>query len=108
FAAVRTPDPLNFADSQTYAERLAEAREKSGSREAVWTGSARLGGHNVIVAVSDFRFIGGSMGFAVGQRVAEAMDQARDAEVPFIAVTCSGGARMQEGMVSLIQMSKTA
>ncbi len=108
FAAVRTPDPLNFADSQTYAERLAEAREKSGGREAVWTGSARLGGHNVIVAVSDFRFIGGSMGFAVGQRVAEAMDQARDAELPFIAVTCSGGARMQEGMVALIQMSKTA
>lgn len=108
FAAVRTPDPLKFSDSQSYPERLAETREQTGGREAVWTGSARLGGQSVIVAVSDFRFIGGSMGFAVGERVAEAMDEARDAEVPFIAVTCSGGARMQEGMVALMQMAKTA
>ncbi|MSP22194.1 MAG: acetyl-CoA carboxylase carboxyl transferase subunit beta [Dehalococcoidia bacterium] len=108
FAAVRTPDPLHFSDSQAYTERLAETREQTGGREAVWTGSARLGGQNVIVAVSDFRFIGGSMGFAVGERVTEAMAEARDAEVPFIAVTCSGGARMQEGMVALLQMAKTA
>ena len=108
FAGVRTPDPLLFADSQPYPQRLAEARERSGGREAVWTGSARLGGQAVIVAVSDFRFIGGTMGFAVGERVAEAMDEARNAEVPFVAVTCSGGARMQEGMIALVQMSKTA
>ncbi|MEZ4502604.1 MAG: carboxyl transferase domain-containing protein [Dehalococcoidia bacterium] len=108
FAGVRTPDPLRFADSQPYPERLAEARERSGGREAVWTGSARIGGQPVIVAVSDFKFIGGSMGFAVGERVAEAMDEARKAHVPFVAVTCSGGARMQEGMIALVQMSKTA
>jgi acetyl-CoA carboxylase carboxyl transferase subunit beta len=108
FAAVRTPDPLKFSDSQPYPERLAETREQTGGREAVWTGSAKLGGQNVIVAVSDFRFIGGSMGFAVGERVTEAMEEARDAEVPFIAVTCSGGARMQEGIVALVQMAKTA
>lgn len=108
FAGVRTPDPLHFSDSRPYAERLAEARESTGGQEAVWTGSARLGGHNVIVAVSDFRFIGGSMGFAVGERVTEAMREAGEAKVPFIAVTCSGGARMQEGMVALVQMAKTA
>ena len=108
FAGVRTPDPLNFSDSRPYPERLAEAREHTGGREAVWTGTARLGGHDVVVAVSDFRFIGGTMGFAVGERVAEAMGEARDAELPFIAVTCSGGARMQEGMVALMQMAKTA
>jgi acetyl-CoA carboxylase carboxyl transferase alpha subunit/acetyl-CoA carboxylase carboxyl transferase beta subunit len=108
FAGVRTPDPLRFNDSQPNPERLAEAREKSGGREAVWTGSAKLGGQSVIVAVSDFRFIGGSMGFAVGERVAEAMDQAREAELPFITVACSGGARMQEGIVALVQMAKTA
>ncbi len=73
FAAVRTPDPLKFSDSQPYPERLAETREQTGGREAVWTGSARLGGQNVIVAVSDFRFIGGSMGFAVGERVDAAL-----------------------------------
>ncbi len=108
FASVRTPDPLHFSDARPYPERLAEAREKSGGREAVWTGTARLGGLDVVVAVSDFSFIGGSMGYAVGERIAEAMDEARERHVPFIAVTCSGGARMQEGMIALMQMAKTA
>ena len=108
FAGVTSPDPLHFSDSRPYRERLEEAREKSGGREAVTTGTARIGGWPVVVAVSDFRFIGGSMGFAVGERVSIAMDQARKARLPFIAVTASGGARMQEGMVALLQMAKTA
>jgi acetyl-CoA carboxylase carboxyl transferase subunit beta len=108
FSGVRTPDPLEFSDSRPYMERLEEARAKSGEREAVATGAAEIGGHSVVVAVSDFRFIGGSMGFAVGERVAIAMDEARKAKVPFVVVTSSGGARMQEGMVALLQMAKTA
>lgn len=108
FSGIPTPDPLRFEDSRPYPERLEEARRKSGGDEAVMTGAARIGGVRVVVAVSDFGFIGGSMGFAVGERVAHAMDRAGEAKAPFIAVTCSGGARMQEGMVALLQMAKTA
>ena len=107
FAAIESPDPLHFEDSRPYPQRLEEARQRSGERSAVMTGTARIGGLHVVVAVSDFRFIGGSMGFAVGERVATAMDRAREAKLPFVALTCSGGARMQEGMVALVQMSKT-
>ncbi len=107
FASVPSPDPLKFSDSRPYPERLAEAREKSGGREAIVTGTARLGGIGVVVAVSDFRFIGGSMGYAVGERVAAAMELAADARRPLVVVTCSGGARMHEGMVALMQMAKT-
>lgn len=108
FAGIATPDPLHFEDSRPYAERVKEAREQSGGKEAVLTGTAHIGGLPVVVAVSDFRFIGGSMGYAVGERVAHAMERAHAAKAPFLAVTCSGGARMQEGMVALLQMAKTA
>jgi acyl-CoA carboxylase subunit beta len=108
FSGIPTPDPLHFEDSQTYPERLEEARRKTGGNEAVLTGAAKIGGMPVVVAVSDFKFIGGTMGFAVGERVAHAMDRAGEAKIPFVAVTCSGGARMQEGMVALLQMAKTA
>ena len=108
FAGLTTPDPLHFSDSRPYPERIEEAREKSGGDEAVVIGTARVGGIEVVVAVSDFRFIGGSMGYVYGERVATAMDLARRAQRPFVALTCSGGARMQEGMIALIQMSKTA
>ena len=108
FAGTGSPDPLHFSDSRPYPERLEEARRRSGGDEAVLTGTAKIGGSHVVVAVSDFRFIGGSMGFAVGELVATAMDRARDADLPFVALTCSGGARMQEGIVALFQMAKTA
>lgn len=107
YTGIPTPDPLRFQDSQSYPERLEEARRKTGDSEAVVTGSAKIGGMPVVVAVSDFRFIGGTMGYVVGERVAHAMDRAGEAKIPFVAVTCSGGARMQEGMVALIQMAKT-
>ena len=108
FTGVPTPVPLHFEDSRPYPERLEEARRTSGGQEAIVTGIAAIGGMPVVVAISDFRFIGGSMGFAVGERVVVAMDRAASAKAPFIAVTCSGGARMQEGMVALLQMSKVA
>ena len=108
FSGLTTPDPLHFSDSRPYPERIEEARAKSGGDEAVKTGTARIGGIEIVAAVSDFQFIGGSMGFVQGERVAIAMDRARRARRPFVAVTCSGGARMQEGMIALIQMSKTA
>ena len=108
FAGLSTPDPLHFSDSRPYPQRVEEAREKSGGDEAVHTGIARVGGIEVVAAVSDFRFIGGSMGFVQGERVATAIDRARRAHLPFVTVTCSGGARMQEGMIALLQMSKTA
>jgi acetyl-CoA carboxylase carboxyl transferase alpha subunit/acetyl-CoA carboxylase carboxyl transferase beta subunit len=108
FHGIETPDPLRFEDSRPYTERLAEARERSGGDEAVVTGTAVIGGLNVVAAVSDFRFIGGSMGYAMGERIADAMALAADAGRPLLVVTCSGGARMQEGMVALLQMAKTA
>ncbi len=108
FTGIPTPDPLHFEDSRPYPERLEEARRESGGQEAVVTGTARIGGLQFVAAVSDFRFIGGSMGYAVGERVAAAMDRAITARLPFVAITCSGGARMQEGMVALLQMAKTA
>ena len=108
FAGLVTPDPLHFSDSRPYPERIEEARQKSGGDEAVVTGSARVSGIEVVAAVSDYQFIGGSMGYVYGERVATAMDRARRHHRPFVALTCSGGARMQEGMIALIQMSKTA
>ena len=108
FAGIATPDPLHFEDSQPYAERVKDARAQSDGREAILTGTAHIGGLPMVVAVSDFRFIGGSMGYAVGERVAHAMERARDSKRPFLSVTCSGGARMQEGIVALLQMAKTA
>ncbi len=101
-------DPLSFAAAKPYTESLASAREKSGLEEAVVTGRARIGGIPVMLAVMDFRFIGASMGSVVGEKIARLFEQATAARLPVIIVTASGGARMQEGMFSLMQMAKTA
>lgn len=101
-------DPLSFSAAKPYTESLASAREKSGLEEAVVTGRARVGGIPVMLAVMDFRFIGASMGSVVGEKVARLFEQATAARLPVIIVTASGGARMQEGMFSLMQMAKTA
>jgi acyl-CoA carboxylase subunit beta len=100
-------DPLVFSDRLPYRKRVAEARELTGLTEAVVTGSARIRGHEVILAVMDFRFLGGSMGSVVGEKVALAFERARDKKVPIVTIAASGGARMQEGMLSLVQMAKT-
>lgn len=100
-------DPLMFSDRVPYRRRVAEARDETGLTEAIVTGSAQIRGHEVILAVMDFRFLGGSMGSVVGEKVALAFERAIDKKVPIITIAASGGARMQEGMLSLVQMAKT-
>jgi acyl-CoA carboxylase subunit beta len=101
-------DPLLFSDRVPYAERLEEAREKTGLEEAVVIGTGRINARECVVAVFDFEFMGGSMGTVVGEKVALAMELAADRRLPFVSVAASGGARMQEGMLSLVQMAKTS
>jgi acetyl-CoA carboxylase carboxyl transferase subunit beta len=105
--ALVSADPLTFADTRPYPERLAEAKERTGLAEAVVTGTARIGGHPCVLIVCDFNFLGGSMGSVVGEKVALALELATERETPCVAVCSSGGARMQEGMLSLVQMAKT-
>jgi acetyl-CoA carboxylase carboxyl transferase subunit beta len=104
---VRSGDPLDFFDLRPYAERLAEAEISTGLGEAIVIGHAELEGHPCELAVMDFAFMGGSMGSAVGEKFVRACESAADAEVPLIAVTASGGARMQEGILALMQLPKT-
>lgn len=101
-------DPLGFVDTRPYADRIADAQRKTGSAEAVTYGTGTIGGHAVVVAIMDFSFIGGSMGSAVGEAVTRAAEHAVESATPLLVVAASGGARMQEGAVSLMQMAKTA
>ncbi|MFE0173505.1 acetyl-CoA carboxylase, carboxyltransferase subunit beta [Streptomyces sp. NPDC059002] len=104
---VAAPDPLGFTDTVPYAERLARARAATGLDEAVVCARGSLAGRSVVVAVMDFRFLGGSLGSAVGELVTRAAEEALRTRTPFLVVTASGGARMQEGAHSLMQMAKT-
>jgi acetyl-CoA carboxylase carboxyl transferase subunit beta len=101
-------DPLRFTDRRAYRDRLAEARRRTGLREAAVVGEARLGGQRVVLVVFDFDFLGGTMGSVVGEKVADAFEHATRRRLPVVSVVSSGGARMQEGMLSLMQMAKTA
>ncbi len=101
-------DPLKFHERLKYKVRLRQAQEATGEREAVVVGKAFIRGRPVILAVMDPFFIMASMGAVVGEKVTSAIERAADSNIPFVIVTASGGARMQEGMVSLVQMSKTA
>lgn len=101
-------DPLGFSDLQPYRERVLAARAKTGLSEAVITGRGAIHGHEIVIAVVDFGFLGGSMGSVVGEKIALAFEHAIDRKIPFVSVVASGGARMQEGMLSLVQMAKTA
>ncbi|MFG2004077.1 acetyl-CoA carboxylase, carboxyltransferase subunit beta [Spirillospora sp. NPDC048911] len=101
-------DPLGFADRMPYPERLRQAIADTGLAEAVVTGTARLGGRDVVVAVLDFDFLGGSMGAVVGSKIVCAAERALRTRVPLLVVSASGGARMQEGVISLVQMARTA
>ncbi len=98
-------DPLGF---KGYADRLADARKKTGLGDAVVSGVGRIGGRPVALAVMDFRFIGGSMGSVVGERVARTIELAYAEELPLVTVSSSGGARMYEGVYSLMQLAKTS
>lgn len=108
FAEVTSGDPLGFTEPMNYLERLARDREKTGLPEAIVTGTGRLAGRPVAIGVMDFRFIGGSMGSAVGEKVARLVELAAREGLPLIIFCASGGARMQEGMLSLAQMAKTS
>ncbi|MCR4392399.1 MAG: acetyl-CoA carboxylase, carboxyltransferase subunit beta [Candidatus Acetothermia bacterium] len=100
-------DPLGFVDQEPYKERLRKAQEQTGLKDAVVVGEAKIHGHPVMLAVMDFRFIGGSMGIAVGEALAWAMDHAAPHRLPFVFIVSSGGARVQEGILALLQMAKT-
>lgn len=105
---ITSGDPLNFTDTMSYKERLAENQEKSGLKDAIITGEALINGYNACIAVMDFSFLGGSMGSTVGEKITRAAELSLDKKVPFITVTSSGGARMQEGIFSLMQMAKSS
>ena len=106
-ADLASRDPLEFVDSQRYTDRLKKARGQTSLREAVCTGQARVEGREVVLALMDFGFMGGSMGSVVGEKIARATRRATERGVPLITVSASGGARMQEGLFSLMQMVKT-
>ncbi|MBI2863730.1 MAG: acetyl-CoA carboxylase carboxyltransferase subunit beta [Chloroflexi bacterium] len=101
-------DPLSFSDRIPYRARLKEAQKKTGLTDAVVTGTCHVAGIPAVIAVLDFEFLGGSMGSVVGEKIARAFELAVKKKLPIVTVATSGGARMQEGMLSLMQMAKTA
>ncbi len=101
-------DPLRFKDSKRYADRLKISQKKTAMSEAILCGSAKIGGFRTELGVLDFAFMGGSMGSVVGEKVARAAARSLEASCPLVLVSCSGGARMQEGILSLMQMAKTS
>jgi acetyl-CoA carboxylase carboxyl transferase subunit beta len=106
-AELRSGDPLGFFDLRPYPERLAEAEVTTGLGEAILIGRATIEGRPCQLAVMDFSFMGGSMGSVVGEKFTRACEAAADRGLPLVSVTASGGARMQEGILSLMQMPKT-
>ena len=106
-ADMRSADPLKFVDLKSYPARIAESEQKTGLTEAVITGTAALNGREFAVGVMDFRFMGASMGSVVGEKIARLTELATEKKLPLLLVTASGGARMQEGIFSLMQMAKT-
>jgi acetyl-CoA carboxylase carboxyl transferase subunit beta len=105
-AELRSEDPLGFFDLRPYTERLAEAEISTGLGEAMIIGQAAIEQHACQLAVMDFAFMGGSMGSVVGEKFSRACDSAAERGIPLVSVTASGGARMQEGILSLMQMGK--
>ena len=105
---ITSVDPLVFKDSRKYRDRLRDAGRKSGQTEAVVAGEVRMGGIPVQLCVFDFDFMGGSMGSVVGERITRSIERAVSRRAPLVMVSCSGGARMQEGLFSLMQMAKTS
>ena len=104
----KTPDdPLKFRDQKRYADRLKDTRAKTGEHDAIIVAHGRMGGINVVIAIFNFEFQGGSMGTAVGEGIVAAADLAVVQDAPLIVIPASGGARMQEGILSLMQMART-
>jgi acetyl-CoA carboxylase carboxyl transferase subunit beta len=103
---LRSTDPLSFTDVKPYKERLRKAQEQTGLDDAILNAIGRMGPHEVVISAMEYGFIGGSMGAVVGETIARAVDRARLDRKPLIIVAASGGARMMEGVVSLMQMAK--
>ena len=103
---LRSTDPLDFTDLKRYKHRLAEARKKTGLNDAIVNATGHLGPHAVVLSVMEYAFIGGSMGAVVGETIARAVDRSLATGHPLIIVAASGGARMMEGIVSLLQLAK--
>jgi len=106
FGKVFSTDPLEFTDSKPYADRLRALRDKGQKADALVVGVGRMAGARVIIAAMEYSFMGGSMGSAVGEKLTRAIERCLKVKVPLIVVSCSGGARMQEGILSLMQMAK--
>lgn len=105
---LKPTDPLKFKDSKSYKKRLTQAQAKTKLFDACLTGEGRLEGYKVAIGVLDFGFMGGSMGTVVGEKITRTTEKATKRKFPLIIVSSSGGARMQEGVLSLMQMAKTA
>lgn len=108
FSEVKPTDPLNFVDTESYKDRITKAKAKTGLDDAVITGIGKINGNKVSAAVMDFEYMGGSMGSVVGEKVTRAMETAIKKKIPMLVITSSGGARMQESALSLMQMAKTS
>lgn len=108
FANLTSGDPLNFSDSKPYTERLAESYKKTGLKDAIRSATGKIEKQDVVIACMDFKFIGGSMGSVVGEKIARSIDYSLKHKIPFIMISKSGGARMMEAAFSLMQMAKTS
>ena len=107
-AKLSSKDPLKFEDTKKYSERLKAAQKKTGLKDAVRTGYGKSLGKNIVICCMDFAFIGGSMGSVVGEKIARGIDYAIKKKVPFVMISKSGGARMMEAALSLMQLAKTS
>ncbi len=100
--------PRDFLGFKDYKDKLKSSRKKTGLKDAIISGEAKIGGRPVSLVIMDFNFMGGSMGSVVGEKIARAVERAIEKKTPFVSVASSGGARMQEGILSLMQMAKTS
>jgi len=107
-ARMTSTDPLRFVDTKPYASRLREARKKLGMCDAIITAEGQLNGRPIVCCAMEFNFIGGSMGAVVGEKVTRGIELALDTRQPLVIVSCSGGARMMEGTISLMQLAKVS
>jgi acetyl-CoA carboxylase carboxyl transferase subunit beta len=105
---LRSKDPLKFTDTKPYADRVVEAEEKSGLKDAIRTAVGKSLGKDIVIAAMDFQYIGGSMGSVVGEKIVRAIDHAIKKNLPFMIISKSGGARMMESSLSLMQLAKTS
>lgn len=105
-ANVESKDPLNWTDTQKYKDRLKDVKKKTGLTDAIRNATGRMNGREVVISAMDFKFIGGSLGSAMGEKILRAIDYALKNNLPYILITQSGGARMMEAAISLMQMAK--